>query len=124
MSFFRERAAKEAVGPDPSPASSVLPSIEALVDGAAEQRSRAPDRVTPRSKVEAPFALARLEAARGRILESLESLSALDGAKLTYRHPFFGELDLYQWILIGGWHERRHTRQIERIKSDSRFPKR
>jgi hypothetical protein len=124
MSFFRERAAKEAVGPDPSPASSVLQSIEALVGGAEGQKAPAPDRVTPRSKVDAPLALARLESARDRILESFESLSTLDGAKLTYRHPFFGELDLYQWLLVGGWHERRHTRQIERIKGDSRFPNR
>ncbi len=125
MAMFRERAAKDAIGPDPSPASSVLQSIDSLVhgvDGAADQKARAPDRVTPRSKVEAPLALARLESARSRILESLESLSPFDGAKLTYRHPFFGELDLYQWLLISGWHERRHTRQIERIKSDSRFP--
>ena len=125
MAMFRERAAKEAIGPDPSPASSVLQSIDSLVhgvDGAADQKARAPDRVTPRSKVEAPLALARLESARSRILEDLESLSGFDGAKLTYRHPFFGELDLYQWLLISGWHERRHARQIERIKSDSRFP--
>jgi hypothetical protein len=124
MAFFRERAAKEAVGPDPSPGSSVLQSIETLVDGTADQKAPAPDRVTPRSKVEAPLALVRLESARSRILESLESLSTLDGAKLTYRHPFFGELDLYQWLLIGGWHERRHTRQIERIKQSSGFPAR
>ncbi len=122
MAFLNERAAKEAVGPDPSPGSSVLRSIEALVGGAAEQKAPAPDRVTPRSKVEAPLALARLESARGRILDSLETLSTLDGAKLTYRHPFFGELDLYQWLLVGGWHERRHTRQIERIRSDRGFP--
>ncbi len=122
MSFFRERAAKEAVGPDPSPESSVLSSIESLLGRAGDQKASAPDRVTPRSKVEAPLAIARLESARSRILEGFESLSSLDGAKLTYRHPFFGELDLYQWLLVGGWHERRHTRQIERIKSDSRFP--
>jgi hypothetical protein len=120
MSFL-QRARKESIGPDPDPDASVLLSIDALVDGAADQKAPAPDRVTPRSKVEAPLALARLESARSRILESLEALSAFDGAKLTYRHPFFGELDLYQWLLIGGWHERRHTRQIERIKSHSGF---
>jgi hypothetical protein len=122
MAFFRERAAKEAVGPDPSPGSSVLHSVDGLVGGADGQKAPAPDRVTPRSKVETPLALARLESARGRLLESLEPLSTLDSAKLTYRHPFFGELDPYQWLLVGGWHERRHTRQIERIKRDRGFP--
>ncbi len=123
MAFLHERARKESIGPDPKPDASVLGSIDSLVGGADAQKASAPDRVTPRSKVEAPLALARLESARSRILESLEELSAFDGAKLAYRHPFFGELDLYQWLLVGGWHERRHARQIERIKSHSRFPK-
>jgi len=122
MAFLHERAGTESIGPDPEPQKSVLRSIDSLVDGANGQKSTAPDRVTPRSKVEAPLALARLDTARSRILESLEALSTFDGSKLTYRHPFFGELDLYQWLLIGGWHERRHARQIERIKSDSGFP--
>ncbi len=124
MALLHERALKESIGPDPAPEASVLRSIDSFFEGVdgAEGKASAPDRVTPRSRVEAPLALARLESARSRILESLEALSAFDGRKLTYRHPFFGELDLYQWLLIGGWHERRHTRQIERIKSHSRFP--
>jgi hypothetical protein len=124
MAFLHERALKESVGPDPEPDASVVRSIDSILEGVdgADGKASAPDRVTPRSKVEAPLALARLESARSRILESLESLSPFDGRKLTYRHPFFGELDLYQWLLIGGWHERRHTRQIERIKGNSGFP--
>ena len=122
MAFLHERAGKESIGPDPEPDASVVRSIDSLVQD-ADRKASAPDRVMPRSKVEAPLALARLESARSRILESLEALSTFDGSKLTYRHPFFGELDLYQWLLIGGWHERRHTRQIERIKSHSGFPK-
>jgi hypothetical protein len=123
MGLFQKRAAEESILPDPSPGASVLGSIDALVEGTDEGKAPAPDRVTPRSKVEAPAALARLEAARSRVLASVESLCAVDGTRLTFRHPFFGELDLYQWLLIGGWHERRHTRQIERIKTSSGFPR-
>jgi len=123
MALLHERARTESIGPDPEPDASVLRSIDSLVDG-ADGNAPAPDRVTPRSKVEAPLALARLESARSRILESLEALSAFDSRKLTYRHPFFGDLDLYQWLLVSGWHERRHTRQIERIKQSSGFPAR
>jgi hypothetical protein len=124
MAFFQKRAGEESIGPDPSPGGSALGCIDALVDGADDEKAPAPDRVMPRSKVEAPQAIARLEAARARVLASVEALSAVDGSKLTYSHPFFGELDLYQWLLIGGWHERRHTRQIERIKTSSGFPAR
>lgn len=123
MALFHDRAVKESLGPDPNPEASVLHSIDERVEGASEQKAQAPDRVKPRSKVEASDALARLEAARGRILENLEALSAFDGSRLTFRHPFFGELDLHQWLLIGGWHERRHTRQIERIKATVGFPR-
>lgn len=124
MALFSERAAKEALGPDPTPESSALHSIDSLVEGADDLKATAPDRVNPRSKVEANSALARLGSARGRIIQSVEALSSVDGRKLTYRHPLLGELDLYQWLLVGAWHERRHTRQIERIKNDSRFPSR
>jgi hypothetical protein len=122
LSMFQDRAQKEGIGPDPSPAASALRSIDGVVKSADGQKATAPDRVMPRSKVEAPLALARLEASRRRIVESLEALSPLDGTKLTYRHPFFGELDLYQWLLVGAWHERRHTRQIESIKANAGFP--
>ncbi|HJS75171.1 MAG TPA: DinB family protein [Vicinamibacteria bacterium] len=122
MGLFQKRAGEESIGPDPSPAGSVLGSIDSLVEGADDEKAPAPDRVMPRSKVEASAAIARLEAARARILTSVEALAVVDGTRLTYRHPFFGELDLYQWLLIGGWHERRHTRQIERIKTSSAFP--
>ncbi len=122
MGFFQKRVAEESIGPDPSPDGSALGTIDSVIEGADGVKAPAPDRVTPRSRVEAKAAVARLEAARGRILESVEALSKVDGSKLTYRHPFFGDLDLYQWLLVGAWHERRHTRQIERIKTSSGFP--
>jgi hypothetical protein len=122
MSIFRERAFQSGIGPDPSPEASVLPSLAPVVARAENTRASAPDRVTPRSKVEAPAALLRLDAARRQILLTLDDLAPLDCAKLTQRHPFFGELDLYLWLLVSGWHERRHTLQIERLKSDPQFP--
>jgi hypothetical protein len=122
MSIFRERAIQSGIGQDPNPEASVLQSLAAIVAGAEGTMAPAPDRVTPRSKVEAPAALLRLDAARRRTLQNLQELCPFDCAKLSQRHPFFGELDLYQWLLVSGWHERRHTRQIERIKSDPLFP--
>ncbi|MGH9323531.1 MAG: DinB family protein [Vicinamibacteria bacterium] len=122
MSVMLNRAESEGLPEDPSPDDSVLGSIKALVEGADEEKAPAPDRVTPRSYVPAAEALSRLETSRGRMLQSVEALSALDGSRLTYRHPFFGELDYYQWLLITGWHERRHTGQIGRIKTTPGFP--
>lgn len=119
---MRDRMAERPPPADLLPEESVLGSIDALVAGADEGKAVAPDRVTPRSYVPAEESLARLRAAQMKLLEILEALSPYDLRELTYRHPFFGELNLYQWFLIGGWHERRHTRQIERIKSSPGFP--
>ena len=30
-------------------------------------------------------------------------------------HHVFGELDLYQWVLFAGFHERRHTEQLREV---------
>ena len=34
--------------------------------------------------------------------------------EIKHTHAILGELDLYQWLIFLGQHERRHTRQIER----------
>jgi hypothetical protein len=56
------------------------------------------------------------------MLQSIEQLSPYDLTQLKYPHPFLGELDMYQWILIAGGHEGRHVAQIKRIKSEAGFP--
>jgi len=38
-------------------------------------------------------------------------------------HPRFGMIDSYQWYLLVGAHQKRHTLQIEEIKADKNFPK-
>ena len=37
-------------------------------------------------------------------------------------HPFFGTLDLYQWVLLSAGHTARHTQQIEEVKRSPGFP--
>jgi hypothetical protein len=104
------------------PEASLLDAIDAVVAGADDARVKAPDRVEPRAPIPAEEAVTRLGKAHAGLVESAEGLSPYDLSVLTFPHPFFGELNLYQWILIGGWHERRHTRQIERIKASPGFP--
>jgi DinB superfamily len=120
--LFLKRAHEEKISPDPDPEGSVVDSIDSVVAGADERRARAPDRVTPRSSIPSSEALARLASSRERLLSNLEALSAFDLTALRFPHPFFGELDGYQWLLVTAWHERRHTRQIERIKRSPGFP--
>ncbi|HXV61777.1 MAG TPA: DinB family protein [Vicinamibacteria bacterium] len=122
MALMLRRAREESLPPDPSPDRSVLDSIDEVVARAENQKAKAPDRVTPRSRIEVEESLSRLRLSRDKIETTVEALSAFDLSLLTFPHPFFGELNTYQWLLVTGWHERRHTRQIERVKSSPGFP--
>jgi hypothetical protein len=122
MALMLERARQMALPPDPTPDGSVLDSIDAIVAPAEKRRARAPDRVAPRFRLPAAEALARLAVSRAKLLASVEALSGFDLSALTQAHPFFGDINTYQWLLITGWHERRHAAQIERIKSSPGFP--
>jgi len=122
MSVMLQRARDTALPPDPDPEGSVLDSIAAVVAPAEHRKGRAPERVTPRSRIPAAESRVRLEASRAKLLSTVEALSAFDLSGLTHPHPFFGEINTYQWLLVAGWHERRHAAQIGRIKSSSGFP--
>lgn len=124
MSIMLRRTSEEAIPPDPDPDRSLLDSIQDVVPGEEEGKAIAPDRVTPKSYLAPDEARARLEASRRQLVETVEKLSPFDLGKVTFPHPFFGELDAYQWLLVTGWHERRHTRQIERIRQSPGFPAR
>lgn len=123
MSIMLRRAREESVPRDPDPDRSVLTSIDDVVPAADEGKATAPDRVTPRSYLAPDEALARLEASRRRLQETVAELSEFDLHGVTFQHPFFGELDAYQWLLVTGWHERRHTKQIERLQASAGYPR-
>jgi hypothetical protein len=107
---------------DPTPDESVLNCLDHLADKIRGTRAQAPEFVRPRAHAPAPESLARLNASREKMLESVEQLGEYDLAELKYPHPLLGDLNLYQWILIAGGHERRHVAQIGRIKSEAGFP--
>ena len=38
-------------------------------------------------------------------------------------HPALDAMDAYQWLLFNGAHAKRHTAQIEEVKTDANYPK-
>lgn len=58
-----------------------------------------------------------LEESHRKLLEVIESLSSYDLSQLSHPHPILGDLNLYQWLLVGGQHELRHAKQIEKIRA-------
>lgn len=82
------------------------------------QPGRAPDIVVPEAGKPLSQLRQSLEQSRQRLLGLIDSLSEYDLSQLTHPHPLLGELNLYQWILVGGQHELRHAKQIERIRGE------
>ena len=107
---------------DPTPDESVLNCLDHMADTLRNTRAQAPEFVRPQSHAPSEESLARLNATREKMLESVAQLGEYDLTQLKYPHPLLGDLNLYQWILIAGGHERRHVAQIGRIKAEAGFP--
>ena len=85
--------------------------------------TRNPDRATPRHGrpgAELRAALARsLADTRGLV----EANKDLDFARMISEHPLTGASDVPQILRFLSLHERRHQGQMERVRSDPRFPR-
>jgi hypothetical protein len=64
-----------------------------------------------------------MRAARERSRQSLERLATVDPRALTWRHFTLGEMDLGQWWMLQGHHDRDHLQQLRRIKKTPGFPR-
>jgi uncharacterized damage-inducible protein DinB len=87
------------------------------------RKIKVPDeKVAPHHGVAKAELFGNLEASRRSLRESLDQLADYDLSSHTFPHPLFGEINLYQWVLFVGQHERRHLNQIKSVLADSRFP--
>ena len=123
MSNLLKRAREKNLALDPSPEGSEIHAADEVFDRIAEPRFQAPDRFVPHSHLPVEESLARLTASRARTLEAVEELASYDLSRLTFPHPFAGDLNGYQWMLMAGGHEHRHGEQIKRMKALPDFPK-
>ncbi len=66
--------------------------------------------------------ITRFNQSRDRLIAYVQSTP--DGHRSRFRaHRAMGLIDGYQWILLASGHVRRHTAQIEEVKTHSGFPK-
>ena len=121
ISRMLKQAEALALPTDPTPDGSEIDSLAPFAE-ALKNRVQAPEFVRPHEHAPVEQSLARLEASRKRFVEVVEQLGQYDLSLLKYPHPLLGELNLYQWLVIAGGHERRHANQINRIKSEPDFP--
>lgn len=90
-------------------------SIEEFVALSRAARYEAPERIRP-TGLPLADSLARLRGSRAALHSLRPRIERADGRALSFPHPVWGPLDLYQWLLFIGAHEDRHLAQIEALK--------
>ncbi|MFZ1700473.1 MAG: DinB family protein [Pyrinomonadaceae bacterium] len=73
----------------------------------------APDRVQPTGNVSIDKSLVGMAAAREAFDAMRSDLEGYDLSGPTFPHPYFGDLDAGEWLVMSGLHQHRHNRQIE-----------
>ena len=97
----------------------VPPPVAAAMANRASPRS-APQAVIPTGHMDAPDALAALRDAHAAFRALLSDADGLALSTVTYDHPFFGTLNVYQWAELMAGHEKRHADQIREIAEQLR----
>jgi hypothetical protein len=82
---------------------------------ATAQKFQAPERVHPKGKQSLAESLVKFDENRRALLEMRPRIEAVDSRNTAFPHPIFGNLNLYEWLVMIGMHEARHLQQIEAI---------
>ena len=69
----------------------------------------------PKAGMSANAALAHYERSHAQVCDLVQQYDGLAIGSVQAPHPFFGALDMYQWLLFVGAHEGRHADQIREI---------
>lgn len=80
----------------------------------------APELVRPTPDADTAGAVAALNESRALMRAVLQEADGLALGEVIQEHPTMGELNLYQWVLFVGLHERRHLRQLRALAEWSR----
>lgn len=89
------------------------------LESVRDRKLQAPERIHPQGNQSIADSLAKLKEDRGVLQDLRAKLEKLDASAPTFPHPALGDLNIYQWIIMLGFHERRHLMQIERILSNN-----
>jgi uncharacterized damage-inducible protein DinB len=113
-----------SAGPTPEKRSAMEGKESVFFENVAARlpRLQAPESVKPCGRWPDDQLLKEFEAARQRTREFAATTDA-DLRTHFFAHPFFGDLDLYQWLLLIGAHCDRHRAQSEEVMSSPGFPR-
>jgi hypothetical protein len=109
------RAKDRGIGADAS-TGSLIHSLDQFPIETVIDKLTAPQSVVPAHGKTRDELLALLSDSRAKLLRAISAADGIDLSQMHFPHPYFGRLDMYQWILFVGRHERRHIAQIVRAK--------
>jgi hypothetical protein len=90
-------------------------SIQVMTDRANEKFT-APAFLQPTGSVPLSQSLAKLHQSREALLGLRSQIEARDYSHVSYPHPVFGPLNLYQWLAAVEFHECKHLDQIQTMR--------
>jgi hypothetical protein len=96
-------------------------SLDQFIERSRKEKYTAPETVRPSGNVPVTDSLARMRRSRAELHQLRPHLESRDLSVMTYPHPAFGALDLYEWLALIGMHEDRHLSQIESVMSSPEF---
>jgi len=107
--------ARDAGHPLERETSSVLGTLERFAVSDRGRRLVAPAIAEPLENPDRETAERHLSESRAALFSAIESGDGLALGEIRHTHLRFGELNLYEWILFIGEHEKRHALQIEEV---------
>ena len=93
---------------------SVLGSLDGAAFEILREKQVAPEFVEPKAILSLPEALAALARSRESLRHAMGEADGWALETVVAPHPRLGTIDMYQWLVFLGAHERRHLAQIER----------
>lgn len=93
-------------------------SFAEQVNQLKDAKLEAPEMVRPQGGKSISESLAKLDESLQALKDLRSRIVAADSSHTKFPHPFLGDLNLYEWLILAGLHERRHLAQIERILAE------
>ena len=90
-------------------------SLEHHVERARSEKYVAPEMARPKGAARLADSLAHLRRSREELHSLRPRIEAADLNAVSYPHPAFGPLNVYEWLAFIGIHEARHLRQAEAV---------
>lgn len=117
--FRAFRTAKDKGLGEETETASRVGSLDAARIEEAVRPLPAPPMVTPSGESTPQEIRDKLAYSRDGLRKWAAEASGYALSTVKFPHPAIGEIDLYQWVLFIGQHERRHIRQIRAILASS-----